>query len=143
NPNDASRLGLEQGDWVWIESPWGKVREVVDIYYGIKQGVVNANHAWWYPEFDTASHGFELVNINTIMNPYGQCPVGGCANMRSTPVLVYKATEENSPFNDPVPCDPDGVECIHDSSDERLKVWMDQGMRARVEGEEEWTGSVI
>ncbi|MDR1183566.1 MAG: molybdopterin-dependent oxidoreductase, partial [Coriobacteriales bacterium] len=36
NPNDAQRLGLAQGDWVWIESPWGKVREVLDLYYGIR-----------------------------------------------------------------------------------------------------------
>ncbi len=83
NPNDAERLGLTAGQWVWIESPWGKVREVVDVYYGIRQGVVNANHGWWYPEIDTASHGFELVNINCLMDPYGGdvvcvsvCPTG-------------------------------------------------------------------
>ncbi|WP_418864522.1 molybdopterin dinucleotide binding domain-containing protein [Slackia exigua] len=138
NPNDAERLGLEQGDWVWIESPWGKVREVVDLYYGIKQGVVNANHAWWFPEFDTASHGFELVSINCIMNPYGQDKVCGAATMRSVPVVVYKATAENSPFGNPVPCDPNGNECIHSASDPRLKTWLKTGLRARVEGEPEW-----
>ncbi len=145
NPNDAERLGLKQGDWVWIESPWGKVREVLDVYYGIKQGVVNANHAWWFPEFDTASHGFETVSINCVMNPYGQCSVAGCANMRSTPVLVYKATAENSPFGNPVPCDPNGNECIHDASDPRLKEWVQagKGNRARFEGEPDWTGDVI
>ncbi len=145
NPNDAERLGLKQGDWVWIESPWGKVREVLDVYYGIKQGVVNANHAWWFPEFDTAGHGFDTVSINCVMNPYGQCPTAGCANMRSTPVLVYKATAENSPFGNPVPCDPNGNECIHDASDPRLKEWVQtgKGNRARCEGEPDWTGDVI
>ena len=24
NPKDAERLGLKQGDWVWIETPWGQ-----------------------------------------------------------------------------------------------------------------------
>ena len=24
NPNDAARLGIEQGDWVWIENDNGK-----------------------------------------------------------------------------------------------------------------------
>ena len=124
NPKDAERLGLKQGDWVWIETPWGKVREVLDLYYGISQGVVNANHAWWFPEFDTASHGFELVGINVVNDPYGQDTVGGCATMRSTPTIVYKATAENSPFGNPVPCDPNGVECIHDASDPRLKEWL-------------------
>ena len=140
NPNDAARLGLEQGDWVWIESPWGKVREVLDLYYGISKGVVNANHAWWFPEMDSASHGYELVNINCVMDPYGQDVVCGAATMRSVPVLVYKATEENSPFGNPVPCDPQGNPCICDAGDPRLKEWMGTGLRSRVEGEEAWTG---
>ena len=145
NPKDAERLGLKQGDWVWIETPWGKVREVLDLYYGISQGVVNANHAWWFPEFDTASHGFELVGINVVNDPYGQDTVGGCATMRSTPTIVYKATAENSPFGNPVPCDPNGVECIHDASDPRLREWVPtgKGVRARFEGEPEWDGSVM
>ncbi len=144
NPKDAERLGLKQGEWVWLETPWGKVREVLDLYYGISQGVINANHAWWFPEFDTASHGFELVSINVVNDPYGQCCIGGCATMRSTPTVVYKATAENSPFGNPVPCDPNGVECIQDANDERLKMWLPggPGMRARVEGELEWDGSV-
>ena len=140
NPNDAARLGLEQGDWVWIESPWGKVREVLDLHYGISKGVVNANHAWWFPEMDTASHGYELVNINCVMDPYGQDVVCGAATMRSVPVLVYKATAENSPFGNPVPCDPQGNPCICDAGDPRLKEWMGTGLRSRVEGEEAWTG---
>lgn len=139
NPNDAERLGLKQGEWVWIESPWGKVRQTLDLYYGISQGVVNANHAWWYPEVDSASHGYELVSINCVMNPYGQDVVCGAATMRSVPVQIYKATEENSPFNNPVPCAPDGTPVIADASDERLKEWMKGGMRARVDGEPEWT----
>ena len=145
NPKDAERLGLKQGDWVWIETPWGKVREVLDLYYGISQGVVNANHAWWFPEFDTASHGFELVGINVVNDPYGQDTVGGCATMRSTPTIVYKATAENSPFGNQVPCDPNGVECIHDASDPRLREWVPtgKGVRARFEGEPEWDGSVM
>ena len=33
NPETAAELGIEQGDWVWIESPWGKVRQTADLYY--------------------------------------------------------------------------------------------------------------
>jgi hypothetical protein len=138
NPVDAERLGLEAGDWIWIESPWGKVREVLDVYQGIKQGVVNANHAWWYPEIDTASHGFELVGINCTLDPYAQDKVCGAATMRSVPVVIYKATEDNSPFGNPVPCDPDGNPVIWDATDDRLKVWMSTGMRKRFDGEPEW-----
>ena len=162
NPEEAKRLGVEQGDWVWIESPWGRIREVVDLYYAVKARttggsfannlpVSNANHQWWFPEFEYAAHGFELVGVNCLNNPYGQDAVGGCHTMRGYPVVIYKATAENSPFGNPVPCNPyTGEECIHDASDERLRKWMKVGMRNRVEGEpevESWTytgtGSVI
>ena len=124
NPNDAARLGLEQGDWVWIRSPWGAIREVVDLYYGIKEGTVNANHAWWYPEIDSASHGFELVGVNCTMDKYAQCWICGASQLRGVPVIVYKATPENSPFNNPVPCDPDGNPVITNANDPRLKEWL-------------------
>lgn len=129
NPNDAARLGLEAGDWVWVRTPWGAIREVVDLYYGIKEGTANANHAWWYPEIDTASHGFELVGINCTMDKYAQCWICGASQLRGNPVVVYKATPENSPFGNPVPCDPDGVEVIWDASDPRLKEWMSNDPR--------------
>ncbi|MEG0376775.1 MAG: molybdopterin dinucleotide binding domain-containing protein, partial [Raoultibacter sp.] len=35
NPEDAKNLGLEQGEWAWIETEWGKVRQCVDLYHGI------------------------------------------------------------------------------------------------------------
>ena len=37
---------------------------------------------------------------------------------------IYKATPENSPFGNPVPCDHHGNEIIHDASDPRLKEWL-------------------
>ena len=128
NPEDAAKLGLEQGDWVWVRSPWGAVREVLDLYYGIAPGQVNANHGWWYPELDVASHGFDMVNINCIMDKYGQCHIGGATQMRGVPMLIYKATEENTPNGTIVPSivDNDGnvVEAITDANDERLKSWL-------------------
>ena len=121
------------------------IREVADLYYGIKEGTTNANHAWWYPEMDHAAHGFELVGINCTMDKYAQCWICGASQLRGNPMVVYKATEENSPFGNPVPCDPNGVECIHDASDPRLREWVPtgKGLRARFEGEPEWDGSVM
>ena len=129
NPKDAARMGIEQGDWVWIRTPWGAVREVADLYYGIKEGTINANHAWWYPEMDTASHGFELVGINCCMDKYAQCWVCGASQLRGIPALIYKATPENSPFKNPVPCDPKGNPAITNANDPRLKEWLSNDPR--------------
>ena len=129
NPKDAARMNIEQGDWVWIRTPWGAVREVADLYYGIKEGTINANHAWWYPEMDTASHGFELVGINCCMDKYAQCWVCGASQLRGIPALIYKATPENSPFKNPVPCDPQGNPAITNANDPRLKEWLSNDPR--------------
>lgn len=124
NPVDAEKLGVEQGDWVWIETPRGKVRQTVDLYYGIEPGVINCEHQWWYPELDQADKGFALSTINCLVEGTHQDPMCGSSHLRAYHVKVYKATSENSPFNDPIPCGEDGTEIIHDSSDPRLKEWM-------------------
>ena len=123
NPETAAELGLEQGDWAWIESPWGKVRQTVDLYYGIAPGTINCEHQWWYPELAQADKGFKLSCINCITDRTAQDKYNGSSTVRGYPVKVYKATPENSPFGNPIPCGNDGTEIIHDSSDPRLKLW--------------------
>ncbi len=124
NPATAADLDIRQGDWVWIESPWGKVRQVADLYYGIAPNCANAEHQWWYPELDQVGKGFELSAINHLVDRNAQDPVLGTGNIRAYPVKIYKATPENSPFGNPVPCGNDGTEIIHDATDPRLKEWL-------------------
>ena len=124
NPATAAELGIKQGDWVWIESPWGKVRQTADLYYGINPGWANAEHQWWYPELDQVGKGFELSAINHLVDRNAQCPVLGTGNIRAYPVKIYKATPENSPFGNPCPCGEDGTPVICDASDSRLKDWL-------------------
>ena len=61
NPKDALELGIEQGDWVWIETERGKVRQVADLYHGIRPGTINCEHQWWLPEF----HGATKVSTSS------------------------------------------------------------------------------
>ncbi|MCD8317277.1 MAG: molybdopterin-dependent oxidoreductase [Eggerthellaceae bacterium] len=124
NPVDAEELGIEQGDWVWIESPRAKIRQVADLYYGIAPGVINCEHQWWFPELDEAGKGYDLCNVNCLVNGDNQDPLCGASNLRAYNVKLYKATAENSPFGDPIPCGEDGTEIIHDSSDPRLNAWL-------------------
>ena len=123
NPADAARLGFKQGEWVWVESKRGKIRDVVDLYYGCPVGCVNLDHQWWFPELKKASHGFEHSNPNCLVDAHFQCPHCGASNVRGYAVKVYKATPENSPFGNPCPCDEDGTPIISDASDPRLKEW--------------------
>lgn len=123
NPADAAKYGLEQGDWAWIENENGKIRQVVDIYEGIEPGVVNCEHQWWYPELDQVGHGFELSGVNCLVTRDVRDRHCGSTYLRAYPVKVYKATPENSPFGNPVPCGNDGREIITAGDDPRLKDW--------------------
>lgn len=125
NPADAEELGLEHGDWAWIETQWGKVRQKVDLYHGIAKGWANAEHAWWFPELPAPTHGFQLSNIECIWDPYGQDKFIGSSHMRGVPVKIYKATEDNCPDGKIIPCAPEeGTEIIYESTDPRLKEWL-------------------
>src|SRR6185437_2355752 len=49
HPSTAAELGLAEGDWVWIESPAGRVRQSAQLTERVHPRVVNAER-WWYPE---------------------------------------------------------------------------------------------
>ncbi len=123
NPEDAERLGLVAGDWAWVETPFGKIRQNVDVNSCVAPGRVNLEHSWWFPELDQPGHGFDLCGCNCLVDSFAQCEGKGAPQLRGYLVNIYKATPENSPFNDPVPCGVDGTEIITDASDPRLKEW--------------------
>ena len=52
NPQDAAKLGLSSGDWVKITTPFGGCKEVIKVTPSVCPGVVQATHAWWFPEQD-------------------------------------------------------------------------------------------
>lgn len=124
NPEDAAELGIEQGDWCWIESPWGKIRQVADLYYGVKRGVINCEHQWWYPESQSYTKGYELSSINCLVNKDAQDPISGASQLRAYCVKVYKATPENCPDGKVIPTDQAGIQIIATSDDPRLKDWL-------------------
>lgn len=52
HPEAAASLGLTDGDWVAIETPFGTCNEKVRVTPTIDPRVVHARHGWWYPEQD-------------------------------------------------------------------------------------------
>ena len=124
NPATAAELGIERGDWCWIESPRGKIRMVADPFYGIKEGVIETDHAWWFPELSSPEYGVHLCNVNVLTDDTSQDPNNATSTLRAYLCKVYKATPENSPFGNPVPCDDDGTHIITSADDPRLKEWL-------------------
>ncbi|UCG65562.1 MAG: molybdopterin-dependent oxidoreductase [Deltaproteobacteria bacterium] len=50
HPDTANELGIQDGDWVWIEGLRGRVRQRAELFDGIYPQVVHAQHGWWFPE---------------------------------------------------------------------------------------------
>jgi anaerobic selenocysteine-containing dehydrogenase len=69
NPETARKLSIEDGDWVWIESPRGRVRMKCKYFTGIDPRVVHAEHGWWFPELPGEEpwlHGAFESNVNVL-----------------------------------------------------------------------------
>ncbi len=69
HPDTAKRLGIADGDWVWIESPRGRVRQRCSLFEGIDPRVVHGEHGWWFPELPGEEpwlHGVWESNINVL-----------------------------------------------------------------------------
>ena len=93
HPETAAREGIEEGDWVVIESPRGRIRQRAKLFAGIDPGVIGAQHAWWFPEKKDPGHGWEESNVNILTdNAYDSCdPAMGSTSVRTLLCKIYPA----------------------------------------------------
>jgi anaerobic selenocysteine-containing dehydrogenase len=93
HPETAGRLGLQEGDWVYIETKRGRIRQKATLSEGIDQRVVGIDYAWWFPEQSLSSlYGWTESNINILTDdkpPFSR--EIGSTNLRATLCKVYKA----------------------------------------------------
>ena len=52
NPATAEKYGIKKGDWVFIETKLGKIKQKCTFNEGLHPDVVHAEHGWWFPEAD-------------------------------------------------------------------------------------------
>lgn len=50
NLQDARELGIRDGDWCWIETERGRIRQVAKVDASIVKGTVQVMPSWWFPE---------------------------------------------------------------------------------------------
>ena len=96
HPETARKHGIKETDWVWIESPRGRIKEKVKLNDGIDPGVVVAEHGWWYPEIRDAGHGWDISNINLLTDDSHQSmdPVMGATNLRVLLCKISRCDQE-------------------------------------------------
>jgi thiosulfate reductase/polysulfide reductase chain A len=98
NPSLARELGIEADDWVWIESPRGRIRMKCQLFAGIDPKVVHCEHGWWFPELPGEEpwlHGVWESNVNVLTDddPDVCDKIGGGWPLKWELCKVYKAKQ--------------------------------------------------
>lgn len=98
NPRTAKELGVDNGDWVWIETIRGRIRMKAELFEGIKPTVAHAEHGWWFPELPGEEpwlHGLWESNANVLTDDDPDVcakPTGGWP-FKTNLCKIYKAKQ--------------------------------------------------
>ena len=89
HPETAKRLGLEEGQWVFIETSQGRIKQRLSLNRSLDPRVVVAAFGWWFPERDEPGYGWNESNINVLV-PSGPNydPSTGGVTLRGIPCRV-------------------------------------------------------
>jgi anaerobic selenocysteine-containing dehydrogenase len=92
HPDTAHRHGIREGDWVWIETRRGRIRQRAKVTDGIDPRVINVEFGWWFPERKDREHGVWDSNANVLTSmepPYD--PAMGTYQLRALLCRIAKA----------------------------------------------------
>jgi anaerobic selenocysteine-containing dehydrogenase len=92
HPDTARENGIEEGDWVWIESPRDRIKQKASLFAGMDPRLVVVQNSWSYPEKPGPEHGFLISNANVLTSDEGPFdPSCGSVNLRALLCKIYKA----------------------------------------------------
>lgn len=86
HPDTAAELGIVDGQWVYVETPYysdRRVKQKAVLTRTVAKDTVHVYSHWWFPEKKGPDHGLKEVNINMVMSsdpPYD--PIIGSTPLR-------------------------------------------------------------
>jgi anaerobic selenocysteine-containing dehydrogenase len=93
HPQTAAKLGINEGDMVFIANARGKIKQKARLSTGIDPRVVCVGYGWWFPEEGpSCMYGWDKANLNILTDdspPYS--PEMGSPKMRGFLCRVDKA----------------------------------------------------
>jgi anaerobic selenocysteine-containing dehydrogenase len=97
NPVKAEELRIKEGDWCWIETRRGRIRQRANIEPSVDPRVIYAQRGWWYPERGAEGDepfGCLESNVNVLSSvDDDHCdPIGGSWANRGLLCKVYKVS---------------------------------------------------
>ena len=96
HPETAAQYGLSDGDWVWIETPRGKIRQKLRAFPGILRGMIMCTANWYYPEEPAKGyHGVFISNPNVLTSNDHLDPMYGSPDLTCLLCKVRKCEPED------------------------------------------------
>jgi len=89
NPATAKELGIEDGDWVWVESPRARIRQRAKLSPDIHPRMVAIQHAWWFPEEEPPEYGWKRSSANLLLDHRPADPIWGSESWKGFLCKVY------------------------------------------------------
>jgi anaerobic selenocysteine-containing dehydrogenase len=93
HPKTASQSGIEEGDWVAVETEMGSIRQKAKLDREIDPRVIILSFGWWFPERkDLELSGWKESNLNVLTDnnpPYE--PAIGSTSLRAIPCRISKS----------------------------------------------------
>jgi len=101
NPLTAKELGISMGDWVWIETKRGRIKQRANLTQAVHPKVVVTQRGWWYPERTAAEPELggcleSNTNVLTDVSDEACDPIGGSWANRGLLCRVYKVDGSES-----------------------------------------------
>ncbi|MFC1891358.1 molybdopterin-dependent oxidoreductase [Thermodesulfobacteriota bacterium] len=96
HPDTAAKLGIADGDWVYIENSYGRCKQKAKLTKGIDSRVVHSQHGWWFPEMQGEApslFGVWESNINLLLPGKWTGRAGLGYPFKTQMCKVYKAKE--------------------------------------------------
>ncbi len=99
NPESAAKLGIADGDLVWIESSSGKIQMFARLTHGVHPRNLSATHGWLKEckELKLPGYPDHISNVNALVNNDVISPEYATPNLRCLPVKIRKAVKSEIP----------------------------------------------
>ena len=96
NPETAAEIGIEDGDWLWLESKRGRTQGLARVTKSVAPKVIYQER-YWFPELldsDDPNRAWQAMNINLLTQNNDECPfndVYGTYVLRGVQINITKA----------------------------------------------------
>ena len=91
HPETARTYHLKEGDWIYIETRKGRIKQQLKLNQTLDPRVVFASLGWWFPEKASELYEWDKANLNILTEsgpPYDN--VTGGVQIRGVPCKIYQ-----------------------------------------------------